>query len=220
VLETGTVADAPEAVYRLRVVLSGISPMIWRQLEVPATLTLAQLHEVLQASFAWSGEHLHRFTVHGREYGSGDLWLADPCTVGLADLGLRVRERFTYAYDFFSALMCWHHGIRVTAITAPDPRRRYPWCSGGARAAPPQDCGGPDAFMALRQEHDPWTTTLRMAELARVLLGAPDTSTVREALGEAIEELPGLLYWSRIDRFDRATLNRTLTTMFEEKGTP
>jgi Plasmid pRiA4b ORF-3-like protein len=59
----GTVATAgriagetPGMVYWLRVVLSGISPLIWRQLEVPATLTLAQLHEVLQISFAWSGE--------------------------------------------------------------------------------------------------------------------------------------------------------------------
>ena len=42
--EAGTVAgEVPGTVYRLRVVLSGISPMIWRQLEVPATLSLAQL---------------------------------------------------------------------------------------------------------------------------------------------------------------------------------
>ncbi len=63
----------PETVYRLRVILSGISPMIWRQLEVPATLTLADLHEVLQTAFGWSGERLHRFTVHGRDYGSAEL---------------------------------------------------------------------------------------------------------------------------------------------------
>jgi len=42
---------------------------------------------------------------------------------------------------------------------------------------------------------------------------------VREVLGEAIEELPGLLYWSGIDRFDRAGLNRTLATL-RTKGTP
>jgi hypothetical protein len=65
--------------------------MIWRQLEVPATVTLAQLHEVLQTSFACSGQHLYRFSVHGREFGSGQLWLADPSTVRLADLGLRER---------------------------------------------------------------------------------------------------------------------------------
>ncbi|MGH3874305.1 MAG: plasmid pRiA4b ORF-3 family protein [Pseudonocardiaceae bacterium] len=205
-------------VYRLRVVLSGISPMIWRQLEVPATVTLAQLHEVLAISFAWSGEHLYRFTVHGREFGSGELGLADPFTVHLADLGLRERERFTYAYDFFSPLQCWRHDLRVQAITGPQPRRRYPWCSGGARAAPPEDCGGPEAFLALRQEHGLWATTVRMAELTTLLLEAPPTSTVREVLGEAIEELPGLLYWSGIDRFDRAGLNHTLTTPLT-KGT-
>jgi hypothetical protein len=193
--------------------------MIWRQLEVPATVTLAQLHEVMATSFAWSGEHLHRFTVHGRDYGSGELWLNDPSTVRLADLGLRERERFTYAYYFFSALRCWRHDLRVEAITPPRPQRRYPWCSGGARTAPPEDCGGPEAFLALRQEHGLWATTMRMAELTTLLLEAPPTSTVREMLGEAIEELPSLLYWSGIDRFDRAGLNRTLTTPLT-KGTP
>jgi len=157
-------------VYRLRVILSGISPMIWRQLEVPATLTLADLHEVLQTAFGWSGERLHRFTVHGRDYGSAELGWAEPSAVGLAGLGLRERERFTYAYDFFSPLQCWRHDLRVEAVTAAHPRRRYPWCSGGARTAPPQDCGGPEAFLALRQEHGRWATTVRMAELIGLLL--------------------------------------------------
>ncbi|HSZ30069.1 MAG TPA: plasmid pRiA4b ORF-3 family protein [Pseudonocardiaceae bacterium] len=210
--EAGTVAgEAPGTVYRLRVVLSGISPMIWRQLEVPATLTLAELHEVLQISFAWSGEHLYRFTVHGREFGSGELWLTDPSRVCLADLGLRERERFTYAYDFFSPLGCWSHDLRVEAISPSRPRRRYPWCSGGARSAPPEDCGGAEAFLALRQKHSLVDTTLRMAELTGLLLKAPPSSTVREVLGEALEELPGLLYWSGIEGFDRVGLNRTLT---------
>ncbi len=60
----------------------------------------------------------------------------------------------------------------------------------------PQDCGGPEAFLALRDEHGRWATTVRIAELTGLLLAAPPTSTVREVLGEAIEELPGLLYWS------------------------
>jgi hypothetical protein len=81
------------------------------------------------------------------------------------------------------------------------------------------DCGGPDAFLVLRQEHGLFDTTMRMAELTELLLAAPPTSTVREVLGEAIEELPGLLYWSGIDRFDRAGLNRTLTTP-RTMGTP
>jgi hypothetical protein len=35
---------------------------------------------------------------------------------------------------------------------------------------------------------------VRMAELATLLLDAPGDSTVREVLGEAVEELPELLY--------------------------
>jgi hypothetical protein len=75
----------------------------------------------------------------------------------------------------------------------------------------PEDRGGPRAFPALRQEHSLWATTVRMAELTTLLLDAPPGSTVREVLGEAAEELPELLYWSRIDRLDRAAVNRALT---------
>jgi hypothetical protein len=57
--------------YRLRVVIAGISPLIWRRLLIPATTTIAQLHAILQASFGWSGEHLHRFVIGGTEYGIG-----------------------------------------------------------------------------------------------------------------------------------------------------
>ncbi len=80
----------------------------------------------------------------------------------------------------------------------------------GACSAPPEDCGGPRAFLALRQEHSLWATTARMAELTTLLLDAPPDSTVRGVLGEAVEELPELLYWSRIDCFDRAAVNRVL----------
>lgn len=37
-------------IYQLKVTLLGTMPPIWRRLLVPATLTLAQLHDVLQAA--------------------------------------------------------------------------------------------------------------------------------------------------------------------------
>ncbi len=208
--------DVAGLVYRLRVVLAGVSPLIWRQLEVSDRITLVGLHRLIQTSFGWSDEHLYRFTIHGKEYGSADLWLQDPATVRLGDLGLRKTERFIYEYNFFSTLESWRYDLRVQAIEPPRARRTYPWCSSGARSAPPEECGGPDAFLALRQEHNLWITTVRMAELTRLLLEAPPTATVRGVLGEAWEELPGLLYWSKIDRFDRAGLNRALTQQTKE----
>ena len=83
--------DTPTApaVYQLRVVLRGISPIIWRRLLIPADTTLAGLHDVLQVAFGWSGEHLHRFVVHGADYDARDFR-----KLRLADLGLRETERF------------------------------------------------------------------------------------------------------------------------------
>ena len=61
--------SASPAIYQLRVVLRGISPLIWRRLLVADEVSIAGLHDVLQVAFGWSGDHLHCFTVHGREYG-------------------------------------------------------------------------------------------------------------------------------------------------------
>ena len=68
------------SVYRLRVVLRGVSPLIWRRLLVRSDSSIADLHYTLQVAFGWSDEHLNRFVVHGREYGvahPGGLWFRD-----------------------------------------------------------------------------------------------------------------------------------------------
>ncbi|TIV91740.1 MAG: plasmid pRiA4b ORF-3 family protein, partial [Mesorhizobium sp.] len=48
----------------------GIEPRISRTLELPMALNLAQLHEVLQASFGWTDSHLHQFNIGGIIYGA------------------------------------------------------------------------------------------------------------------------------------------------------
>jgi hypothetical protein len=55
--------------YQLRFVLAGISPMIWRRLVISSETSIAQLHEYIQIAFDWSGEHLHSFRIHGKNYG-------------------------------------------------------------------------------------------------------------------------------------------------------
>src|SRR5512135_605841 len=57
-------------VYQLHVWIRRISPMIWRRLLVRNESTLADLHDVLQIAFGWSDFHLHRFRIHGRDYGT------------------------------------------------------------------------------------------------------------------------------------------------------
>jgi len=60
----------PPSVYQIRVVMQGISPLIWRRLLVRSDMSLASLHTTLQIVFAWSDVHLHSFCIHGKEYGS------------------------------------------------------------------------------------------------------------------------------------------------------
>jgi hypothetical protein len=59
----------------------------------------------------------------------------NPRQVHLADLGLRVGERFLYEYVFTDD---WQHDVRVARILPLDPRRLYPVCIGGRRAVPPE----------------------------------------------------------------------------------
>ena len=45
----------------LYVSIREVEPAIWRRLRVPAELTLAELHDVLQVAFGWLNYHLHDF---------------------------------------------------------------------------------------------------------------------------------------------------------------
>ncbi len=53
----------------------------------------------------WDDSHLHRFRIHGKDYGSGSTCATDPHTVTLASFRLRPRERFAYHYDLSATIM-------------------------------------------------------------------------------------------------------------------
>jgi hypothetical protein len=108
----------PLSLYQLRIVLCGISPFIWRRVLVRRETTLAPLHAILQILFAWSDEHLHRFHIHGKEYGSSGVQTR---RVLLSDLQLHRGERFRYVYDFGAHWAC---DIRLEAIRLLAPREQ------------------------------------------------------------------------------------------------
>lgn len=201
---------APSEVYQLRVTLREISPMIWRRLLLRDDSTLADLHYALQIAMGWSDVHLHRFALHGRTYGipqiGGIGYTANARHVQLADLHLRLRERFTYAYDFNDG---WVLDIRLehAAQRAPvplDARRTYPMCIGGARAGPPEECGGAWAFMALRQHYSPIAIIERLIELRE--------GSTEDDCDDARAELAELGYWLGSAHIDRRAINHRLWT--------
>ena len=59
--------------------------------------------------------------------------------VRLVDVIKGAKDRFVYEYDFGDS---WTHQIVVEKIVPSEGGQRYPVCIAGARACPPEDCGG------------------------------------------------------------------------------
>src|ERR1700722_19010509 len=86
------VADG-EAILQVKVWLTGISPMIWRRVLVPATFTLRELHGVIQVGMGWEGIHLYNFNFRAAHYGSWEVAASSP-DITLAALRFRKGVRF------------------------------------------------------------------------------------------------------------------------------
>jgi hypothetical protein len=69
--------------------------------------------------------------------------------VTLASLRLRKGARFVCEYDLN---IPWRHEVRIEDRLRLETGKTYPLCSGGSGACPPEDCGGPQSFMAGRDE--------------------------------------------------------------------
>ena len=78
------------SIYRLRAVLNGVSPLVWRSFLLSSETSLADLHKILQLAFGWSGSYLYQFCIHGKSFGSN---AEDPRSVCLGDFQLRPAER-------------------------------------------------------------------------------------------------------------------------------
>jgi hypothetical protein len=141
------VSDAA-AILQVKVWLTGVSPMVWRRILVPATFTLRELHGVIQVAMGWEGIHLYVFHLRAARYGSQEVAALSP-DVTLAALRFRKGARFIYEYDLN---IPWRHEVRIEDRLPPEVRKTYPVCTGGGGACPPEDCGGPESFMACRDD--------------------------------------------------------------------
>ena len=142
---------------RLKVTLEGIEPPIWRLIEVGAAETLSKLHELLQAAFGWTNSHLHVFKIGEEriavpyeleELTEGHITRSSRI-VTLGHIIDRGFTRFAYEYDFGDG---WRHTIEVEEVRPgrdEDDEGLRTRCLDGARACPPEDCGGPDGYERL-----------------------------------------------------------------------
>src|SRR4051794_37821224 len=136
----------PLSIHQLRVVLQGVSPLVWRRLLVPGNISLANLHRVLQTAFGWSDFYLYEFHFHSRTVGCDT---GDAHVVRLADLALHRGERFRYRYNFFAP---WECDVRLEALLSVT-ALALPFCVAGRNPAPDEEAGGAWRYQQLQDHH-------------------------------------------------------------------
>jgi hypothetical protein len=134
------------AIVQVKVWLLGVSPMVWRRVLVHSDCTLRELHGVFQVAIGWEGIHLYQFCLRAARYGLWELSASSP-DVTLSALQFRKGARFAYEYDLN---IPWCHEVRIEDRRQPEVGKSYPTCIGGSGACPPEDSGGPAAFIAGR----------------------------------------------------------------------
>lgn len=132
-------------VYQLKVSLRHVQPPVWRRVEVDGDIRLGDLQLVIQAVMGWDGDHLHQFTVNGRDFSDPayGLEVADEWRADLADVLPRPGVTADYLYDFGDS---WRHTIKVEKIHDAEPDMVYPRCVGGKGTRPGEDGGEPEPF--------------------------------------------------------------------------
>lgn len=140
-------------IYRLKVTLNDIAPPIWRRLLVPSGVSLGELHVVLQEAMGWTNSHLHCFELGDRRLGMVGVEedaadLEDERRTRLSTLLRREGDQLVYRYDYGDD---WEHTVVLESFAPLNERLVYPLCVGGARACPPEDCGGPGGYEDLHR---------------------------------------------------------------------
>jgi hypothetical protein len=140
-------AKAPR-VYQLLVTLNDIDPPVWRRIQVSGNSTLYRLHLIIQDVMGWENYHLFEFRIGDFDYGEpdpGNDWylVKNARRYKVGQLLPNTVKRFRYRYDLGDN---WEHDILVEQVLRPVPGMRYPQILDGARACPPEDCGGPPGY--------------------------------------------------------------------------
>ena len=114
---------------------------MWRLVRIPSAVPLSALHSIVQVAMGWQDYHLHEWQIgddyYDDESGEDEVILAD---VAPAD------SSFRYTYDLGDG---WEHLVEVVSVDPYDGTVPPVAVLDGARAAPPEDSGGPPGYEAL-----------------------------------------------------------------------
>jgi hypothetical protein len=182
-----------DAILRLKIVLADTEPPIWRRVEVPAEMTLKELHGVIQAAMGWDDDHLFQFYV-GRETiagpGMGGEGFGARRSIGagrvrLEDLAARGVKRFTHLYDMGDS---WEHKIQVEKTLPADPAASY---RGSLTAPcvvrPKTSAAFPGSTSSSTRSTTPSIPTMRIGSIGMARCSIPTSSTPIASARPSIE---------------------------------
>ncbi|MDP8052872.1 plasmid pRiA4b ORF-3 family protein, partial [Pasteurella atlantica] len=141
-------------ILQFKIELLDSSPTIWRRIQVPENYSFWDLHIAIQDSMGWLDYHLHQFMIkqpHKRKYTVIGIPFDENDT--LAGWDIKISDYFrelginaSYEYDFGDG---WEHKITLEGKFLAEKGIKYPICTKGERACPPEDCGGPMGYDEL-----------------------------------------------------------------------
>src|ERR1700688_2029238 len=126
--------DSFNEIAMVRVELRDSDPLIWRNVEVPTSITLKVLHDIVQIVMGWFDYHLWEFTIAGQRYGLpidedwGTAPRIDASKVRLRDVLRPRRTVIDYLYDFGDS---WELRLVVTKVRQGEHGIAYPRYIGG-----------------------------------------------------------------------------------------
>src|SRR5438105_2746636 len=111
----GRKAKTQVCVYELRITLQDIRPAIWRLVQVPDTLPLSRLHDVLQIVIGWTDSHLHQFEKDGMRWGVPEddedgIEIIDESRTRIGAVLTAPGDSMLYVYDFGDN---WRHKLEL-----------------------------------------------------------------------------------------------------------
>jgi Plasmid pRiA4b ORF-3-like protein len=138
----------PTYVFRLRI-LGGFyappgAPSIWREIELAADQTLAELGERIPPAFGFDDDHLWSFFLSGKPWDRASEYarLPDPPSGrhkrgadGLLVGDAPSRKEFLFLFDYGDE---WHFGVKLVRTGEVEPGARYPRVVASQGQAPPQ----------------------------------------------------------------------------------
>ena len=127
--------------FQIKITLKDTKPPIWRRILVAPEITLNKLHDVLQIAMGWTNSHLHQFETSLGYIADPEFELEEAESSKKATLQSVLhgpKSHIRYEYDFGDG---WDHQVLLEKLVELD-EPVLARCLEGARACPPEDCGG------------------------------------------------------------------------------